>query len=359
MPDYRVIPYTAERLPDVEALWREHVNDDKAVASRRRYFEWLTECNPFRLESSPYYLLLDGSRVIGMHGHMPQQCSVNGNPQRFFLAHDDLLAAECRGKGLGMVMLNGVAEQNESFAGALWHNAPNRKLYAKCGWTDLSKLKSWVLVMDPQRNLEARLGRNALTGALSTVLKKLLALRRALGRAGRSVGCRVEEISRFDASFDALFERSAPALPVAVARTAAYLNWKFVEKPDNRYRRFAAIDSSGVLRAYVVVSAGEQREEPVGSILDLLGDPGHPQALDAAIRRGLNWLQSQSVVEVSCVGSDRALSCLGRFGFRQRASEAGFMFRHWESVFEADFVNNIDNWYITGSDADGDAWKPT
>ncbi len=359
MPDYRVIPYSADRLPDVEALWREHVNDDEAVASRRRYFQWLTERNPSRFGTSPYYLLMDGSRVIGMHGHMPQQFSVNGSTQRFCLAHDDLLAAECRGKGLGMVMLNGVAEQNNTFAGALWHNAPNRKLYAKCGWTDLSKLKSWVLIVDPKRNLEARLGRSPSTRALSVIVRKLLAMRSAWSRAGRSAAYRVEEIARFDAAFDALFDRAAGALAIAAVRNAAYLNWKFVEKPDNRYRRFCAFDSSDVLRAYVVVSGGEQGEEPIGTILDLLGDPAHPQALDVVVRRGLDWLQSQRVVEVSCVGSDRALSCLGRFGFRQRTSETGFMFRHWESVFDKEFVSNIDNWYITGSDADGDAWKPT
>jgi len=359
MPDYRVIPYSSDRLPDLEALWREHRNNEEAVASRRRHFQWLTERNPSRLGASPYYLLIDGSRVIGMHGHMPQQFSVNGKPQRFFLAHDDLLAVECRGKGLGTVMLNGATEHNTSFAGALWHNAPNRKLYAKCGWTDLSRLKSWLLIIDPKRNFEARLGSGLLTSALSVIVRKLLAMRSALGRAGRSAAYRVEEIARFDDAFDALFERTAPTLAIAAARNAAYLNWKFVEKPGNRYRRLAAFDSSGVLRAYVVVSGGEQGEKPVGSILDLLGDPAHPKALDVVLRRGLEWLRSQSVVEVSCVGSERALSCLVRFGFRQRESETGFMFKHWESVFENDFVCNIDNWYITQSDADGDAWNPT
>ena len=359
MPDYRVIPYTADRLPDVEALWREHVNDDEAVASRRRYFQWLTERNPSRFGASPYYLLMDGNRVIGMHGHMPQQISVGGKPQRCFLAHDDLLAVECRGKGLGAVMLAGVAEQEDSFAGALWHNAPNLKLYAKCGWTDLSRLKSWVLIVDPTRNIEARLGQNALASALSAVLRQLLAMRAALLPAGRGTAYRVAEVARFDAAFDALFERTAPALPIAVARTSAYLNWKFVEKPGNRYRRLAAYDSSGVLRAYAVVTGGKQEKAPIGSILDLLGDPGHPEALDAVLRSGLAWLRSQGVVEVSCVGSERALARLGRFGFRQRPSTTGFMFRNWEQVFGKDFVGNIDNWYITGSDADGDAWKPT
>jgi hypothetical protein len=246
-----------------------------------------------------------------------------------------------------------------SRTGALWHNAPNLKLYAKCGWTDLSKLTVWALIVDPRRNLEARLGRNPLAGALAWALRKLLALRLDLVRAGRSTAYRVQEIQRFDAAFDALFARTAPALPLAVTRDAAYLNWKFVAKPDNRYRRLAAFDPSGTLRAYAVLSAGTRGGEPVGTVLDLLGEPGHSDALDAVIRRGLDWLRSEGVVEVSCVGSDRALSCLERFGSRPRPSPTGFMFRNGDSVVRPGFVGNIDNWYITGSDADGDAWTAT
>jgi GNAT superfamily N-acetyltransferase len=346
-------------LSGLEGLWREYLNDDKAVERRRKYFRWLAEGNPLLDGDSPYYLLLDGDRVIGMHGHMPQLLSVNGVRQRFYLAHDDLLAAECRGKGLGKVMLGGVAEQNRSFAGALWHNTPNLKLYAKCGWTDCSALVSSILVIDPRRSVQKRLGRNPLTHVLSFVLRQALAVRNALRRTGRSSAYRVTEIARFDERYDALFERTAGTLGIAVVRNATYLNWKFVDKPDNRYRRFAAFDSTGELRAYAVVSHGEQTKEPVGKVLDFLGEPQHLEALDVVIRRGLEWLKSQGVVEATCVGSPRALACLGRFGFRQRPSETGFMFIHWDPVLDREFVSDIGNWYITASDADGDAWKPT
>lgn len=359
MPAYRVVPYTADLLPDLEALWREYLDDDEAVENRRKYFRWLTERNPSLAGECPYYLLVDGDRVIGMHGHMPQLFSVNGSPTRFYMAHDDLLAAECRGKGLGKVMLDGVSEQNDSFAGALWHNAPNRKLYTKCGWTDCSNLLSSVRIVDPRRNVQAVLGPNPLARILSVLLRKALAVRNSLRRAGRSKAYRVIEVDRFDDRFDALFERTAATIPILSARNADYLNWKFADKPDNRYRRFAALDTAGILRAYVVVSDGEQSDEPIGKMLDFLGDPDHPEALDVALRQGLEWLESEHVASVTCVGSPRALSSLARFGFRERASETGFMFIHWESVFEREFVTNIDNWYITSSDADGDAWKPT
>jgi GNAT superfamily N-acetyltransferase len=359
MPAYRVVPYTPDRLPEVEVLWREHPGDAEAVERRRRHFRWLAERNPFLDGDCAYYLLVDGDRVIGMHGHMPQRLSVKGRQRRFYLAHDDLLAAECRGKGLGKVMLGGVMEQSAAFAGALWHNAPNLKLYSKCGWTDCSALVFAIRIVDPRRNLEKRFGRNPLARVLAALLRPVLALRSALSRARPSGAYRVADIDRFDERFDALFERAAASLPIAVVRNAAYLNWKFVAKPDNRYRRFAAFDAAQELRAYAVVSAGVPGPKPVAKILDMLCDPAHPQALDAVLRHAIGWLESQPVISITCVGSPAALACLERFGFRQRPSDTGFMYVHWEADFERDFVADIGNWYITSADADGDAWTPT
>lgn len=357
MSQYRVVPYTPDRLPGLEQLWSEYLDSDAAVAMRRMHFRWLAEGNPCLAGESPYYLLLDGDRVIGMHGHMPQSCTANGHAGRLYLAHDDLLAAECRGKGLGKLMLTGVTAMNDSFAVALWHNAPNRKLYAKCGWRDCSELVSCALVIDPRPRLEKRFGRNLFTRALSAALRSALKARRTLRPAGRERSYRVTELTRFEAGFDALFDRAAAAMPFAVARTSAYLNWKFVEKPGNAYRRFAALDSVDVPRAYVVVSAGEGASTSTGRVLDLLGDPEHPGALDAAVRQSLDWLEAQGVGVVTSVGSSRAMSPLGRSGFRLRDSTTGFMMINWDAAFEEGLVTDIGNWYVTASDADGDAWN--
>jgi GNAT superfamily N-acetyltransferase len=359
MSSFRVVPFTPDRLSDLEPLWSEYLEGEGAVEARRTRFRWLTEQNPSLDGDCPYYLLLDGDRVIGMHGHMPQQFSVNGQRQRFYLAHDDLLAAECRGKGLGKVMLGGVAEQQKAFAGALWHNPPNRKLYAKCGWTDLSELIYLMLVVDPRRFVSARLGDNPLTGMTSSFLQRALAARDALRRVGRSSAYPVTDVERFDERFDALFDRAAPGLGISAVRDSRYLNWKFVDKPENRYRRLAAVDSDGEVRGYVVVSREVEGEESVGRVIDLLGDPEHPDALDGALRRGLDWLRSQGVSSVTTVGSPRAIAHLRRFGFVNRPVVSGFMFIHWESRFDLEFVSDIGNWYITASDADGDSWNQT
>lgn len=359
MSSYSVVGFTSDRLADLENFWTEFLEDEAAVDARRERFRWLTEQNPSLDGDFPYYLLLDSDRLVGMHGHMPQRFSVNGERVRFQLAHDDLLAEQYSKSGLGKVMIGEVSAKRKSCAAALWQAPSYRETYAKCGWTEVSGLVHLVLVIDPSPRVHDRLGDTALAGIATGLLRQGLAVRDALRRVGRSADYPLTDVARFDERFDALFDRAAPTLGIAAVRDADYLNWKFVDKPRNRYRRLAALDSEGEVRGYVVVSCSGCDGDTVGRIVDLLGDPDHPEALDVAVRQAIDWLQSQGASTVSTVGSPSAIGRLARFGFATRASESGFMIIHWEARLERDFATDIRNWYVTASDADGDAWDET
>jgi hypothetical protein len=47
---------------------------------------------------------------------------------------------------------------------------------------------------------------------------------------------------------------------------------------------------------------------------------------------------------------------LKKYGFVMARKPVNFMVKNWESHFTRDFVEKIENWYITDSDGDGDAW---
>jgi hypothetical protein len=63
---------------------------------------------------------------------------------------------------------------------------------------------------------------------------------------------RLEALERFDARFDALWERAKPHLGIAVRRNAEYLNWRYVAMPTHRHERLAAVTPTGEVAGYVV-----------------------------------------------------------------------------------------------------------
>ncbi len=48
---------------------------------------------------------------------------------------------------------------------------------------------------------------------------------------------------------------------------------------------------------------------------------------------------------------------LRKLGFIRAKSPQGFMVCNWQEHFDQHFVGNINNWYLTFSDADEDAWE--
>lgn len=64
---------------------------------------------------------------------------------------------------------------------------------------------------------------------------------------------RVVEVSRFDGSADALWNRIEAGFPMAIVRDARYLNWRYADCPSVRYRSFAIVNDDGSWRAAFVV----------------------------------------------------------------------------------------------------------
>lgn len=336
-------------------LWRERFDEDH-IAKRQILFRWLTEGNPFRAEYPPYYLLTQGERIVGMHGHMPLVFSVHGRCVMGHLAHDDLLAKAFRGRGLGKTLLRGVAEQTTEFAGALWFNEPNRRLYLKSGWLPVPGLYPYLKILDPAHFIRQRVAGRIPQTALSLLARSALRVGEAF-RANIPRRMEIIPVTRFDERFDAFFWRVAPAFGVMVVRDHRYLNWKFVERPFGNYRRYAAFSGKGNLCGYAVLARAKTGERFRGRILDIVADPREPEAFDGLLTWCLTDFKRSGLdcVEVMCTYPP-FIRQLRRAGFLRARAPEPFMVSKWEQQFERSFASSADNWYLSFGDADGDAW---
>lgn len=352
-----VVPYGDPHLPGVRALWSEYFGED-AVPRREEVFRWLTTGNPLAAGTPGYFLLLDGSRVAGMHGHMPLEYRFGHERIRGYMGHDDLLGPGYRGRGLGQVVLRSVAKQAPHFSGALWHNEPNYRLYAKCWWTGISGFYRYVKILDPSPFLRRRVPRLVGYG-LGWPAKKALSAIERMRPSMRSEDVRIETLECFDEELDALFERICCAFGFIVTRSAAYLNWRFVRKPSGAYRIRGAYDRGGQLCGYAVLKIGDTEGALRGQVVDLLADSSKPAIFDSLIDDACAQLIGTGVssIEIACTHRP-FVTALPRHGFFKARTPCRFMASNWENRFSSDLVTNIDNWYLTFSDADGDAWAP-
>jgi len=353
---YRVVPYHSSMSHEIVRLWQEsHASTD--VSRRLSVFRWFTEQNPFLRGRSAYWCLHDGSRVVGMHGHMPVIFDVDGQERPGHLAQDDLLHPAARGKGLGQRLLDGVRDAEPHLAAVMWLNEANHSSYRKAGWTDVHGFRHYVRVLDPERL--ARAVSNATIASLVRVGGSIaLRVIDLPGRMRRRGDVRLEPLERFDERFDALWERARPHFGISVRRSAEYLNWRYVAMPTQDHQRLAAITAAGEASGYVVWRPVPAGGRLVVRVLDMGWDPQEPGVLEALLLAVVAAARGQRATQVVCAAAHPTLvHALRALGFLPSRREEPHMVSNWEGLLTREDVTDIRRWHLTLGDADGDVWS--
>jgi GNAT superfamily N-acetyltransferase len=356
LSEYRVVPYHRELEHEIVRLWQES-QGQKGIDHRLTVFRWFTERNPSLRGRPAYWCLHDGSRIVGMHGHMPVVFAVDGQERLGHMAHDDLLHPSARGKGLGQVLFDGVRTAAPDFAAAMWLNEVNHRSHSKSGWIDVPGFRHYVRFLDAGR-LARKFSKPALASLARVGGPLALRLADLPGRLRRRSSLRLESLERFDARFDALWERAKPQLGIAVRRDAEYLNWRYVAMPTHRHERLAAITARGEAAGYVV-----WRPIPAGGglvvwVLDVGWDPWQRGVLETLLLAVVAAAREQHAIQVVCVAAHpTVVRTLRSLGFLHNRRAEFHMVSNWEGVFARAEVTNIRRWHLTLGDADGDIWS--
>lgn len=160
-------------------------------------------------------------------------------------------------------------------------------------------------------------------------------------------GTSVEEVARFDASADELWERVGARYRVAQVRDAAYLNWRYVENPD--HYDLLTLRREGRLVGVAVLGSTLRRGVPVGELMELVHEAEDEQALRLLVRaagakaevHGCRLLQAWSVP------GTRFDARLRRAGMRWRRGEVKFLL---SPGFPGDAAADPDAWLLSQGD---------
>ena len=161
-------------------------------------------------------------------------------------------------------------------------------------------------------------------------------------------------IPRFDAKADELFAQVRERWPWIQERSAAFLNWRFVEAPSQRFRAHGVYAPDGSLRGYAVVQLPE-RGEAVGWVVDLLA--ADDVAFAGAMEAALGHLQKvgAAVARATAVEGSWWERELRASGFRAPASDdRKRIIAHVldEQHPLASAVRRPSDWYFTDADRD-------
>ena len=181
----------------------------------------------------------------------------------------------------------------------------------------------------------------------------LLRLRDLVRRSPRGPeATSIVEVDRFGPEIDELWERTRGDYPVIFPRDARFLNWRFVDCPEPRYRCFVA-ERGGRVVGYVVLRRAEPVELPQGIIVDLYASRRDVQTIDELVRHSLAFF-GDNVSAVDCGTSVAEFEAvLRKHGFfRTRAHHPTCICR--DSALRDRLAQLRNDWFFSKGDHDWD-----
>lgn len=267
------------------------------------------------------------NRIIGHIGMLDLGWFVEGEPKSAFLHVDAMTHPDFRWLGihadLTEVILEHCHQSGVPFS-YVFPNEKSTKQLVNLGWQKVSQIPRLVLRGAPAPPPPA------------------------------AEGMAVRKTDRFDEEVDGLCDSLKETFRFALTRNHAYLNWRYIDKPDDTYVPYLAI-RNGSVAGYMIFKLFDKPDKPKGAhIVDLWTRPDDEDAMAALILKAVALAAEDAAEELSCWMFPHAPAhpVIEEVGFRPDPEDR-FFFTHvsrgWDQL---DAVSDRRNWYLTMGDSD-------
>lgn len=165
-------------------------------------------------------------------------------------------------------------------------------------------------------------------------------------------------MDNFDQEYDELWNRVSSGIPVAVNRSADYMNWRYVKKPGEEYSR-CGLYINGSLKGIIVFTIKNKHNGRIGYIMELIYEESPANNVGSTLLK-------YSTTVFKKEKTDAVLAWCFRHSFNYPAFRKSGYFNLPEKFRPQHLflgvraltdrnkqtIENIKNWYISYSDSD-------
>jgi GNAT superfamily N-acetyltransferase len=356
--NYQIRKFTPDDGPRMRELLLTRPGIEPQEADERlRMVQWMADHNPFAGDEITCYVAEDDGRIIAYLGRMPVQFVIRGELRKGYYVHDWYVHPEYRKRGLGLFIAFQLEKRairdSDSFCCGVWGNDASRAIVRRLGyffvWAD-----GYCKVLSARWLLIKWLRWPWLAYLLYPLVKLPMAVADALLRL-TTPAVEIIPIERFGEEFDELYRRTLGRIGISTARTTAYLNWKYVDRPYPPDAMFAA-RRDGHLVGYVVLAIDPVARGRFGVILDILADPDDAAAIAGLVQASITYFRRERVDLILAIMTDRRfIAVLARYLFLKRdwARESVVMSNLDDYPGDPEVLRDLDNWHLTKGESDG------
>ena len=291
------------------------------------------------------YIAENGEQIVASVAAMPFELIVERKPLKCAWVFNAVVAEAYRRQGIMSELTKSVAAEFDG-AGVLHTNRTSAGVLRSLGWVELGHVSRYAYLTSVSKYVSRRLPSGLRpVGWLWQWARHIR--QRVAQRNWESVnGVDVREIEQFESQYDiGNVQYRIPCMP---KRTAARLNWRFIDRPRAKYKVIGAF-KDGCSLGWMVIAGCVVRGVRRGHIIDFLFDPACPSVGTYLLTYALQVFERAEVEVVDCSASYAPyVRLLQQLGFVKR--EADF------DVFVTPNLgkHRLCDWHLTRGNANMD-----
>jgi hypothetical protein len=328
------------------ALWRRNL----PTASEGR-LAWLYDGG----RATNWFVSTQTGDVVGATGLMRRRMKLGPHLLEAGNAIDFNVDQEHRSVGPALQLQRAVTGSLPSSAMPLVYALPSPEATAvmkRTGYRVLGQLNRWARPLHSEYKLRERIKPRLLAKLAGFCIDAGMWLRSAEFSHHCPASLCSEVLDGFDKRFDHFWKLAARQFPVVGERTASYLDWRFQQCPDLKYRVFCLSDIDRQLVGYVVYFLSEGH----AYISDMLfADRPALHLLLGEFLQHLRDIDTQSA-QFEYFGAPFVTEALQAFGFSNRGSRRPVLVYLNERAAGPNVADILksENWFLTKADCDTD-----
>jgi GNAT superfamily N-acetyltransferase len=259
----------------------------------------------------------DTKRIIGVAAAFPRRLYCSGADARGYVLGDFCIDPSHRSLGLAVALQRACLEALSTGDADFVFDFPSRTMlavYTRLGIEATGAMIRYAKPLRADRKIANRVPVPAIAHALSAVANAGLRLRDSRIRDAGEYTIAVES-GPWQEEFTQATRKWSASVGICLARTAAYLNWRYNDHPQQQYQMLAA-RRGGTLCGYLLL----HRNGSDATIDDLVGEDDSVRAallMEAIALARQHRLQTLSAPWLSAAAGEQLFN---RSGFRPRES---------------------------------------
>lgn len=315
------------------------------------FWKWHFLNNPYAgHDDIPLWIVKSGADVVGQMATIPVRLKVGDQEKRALWIIDFILLPEYRGQKLGKRLVQMAQDTYCTSMMALGYNDQSGVVFHSLGWDEQGNINRYHKLLFPG-DAAKEISRIDVVRRIANLI--YAPFRPRLTKLTLSGEAELREVTKFDASFDELWEDASKQWPCAVVRSSRLLEWQFMNQPGKKFDVLGYYEKDRLL-GYVVLffrkaeSGGVPHKVAISDLCYSAVDPLHviDCLLKGALKLALERRVGGLVIDVL---DEQVESRLKQFGFWRISASPSFIVGTIESQ---DLMYKRSNWFLTRGDSD-------